>query len=571
MPAPGSHLRRIYTPYSAGIQPTWTVGQVRGALLSHELGVFESSARLVDAMGRDDRLTACLETRIKAVLGSPFEMLAADLESEQAVEIAEEIGKRWFDMLSEDELAEMLKWRVMLGFAICSLEWETTAAYWRPKVKVWNPQYCYHQQDNDTWWMLTKEAGEVQITPGDGKWMLIGRGRRPYMDGAVRALAIPWLIRQFAIRDWARYSERHGMPLIKAMVPAAVDAPEKEEFFEDVRALSTETTVMLPTNVTSDGAGFDLELLEATDKSWQGFERLITSCNVSMSVNLLGQNLTTEVQGGSYAAAKVHDRVRADYLEGDAEELSTTLRAQMLKPMVAFQYVEDVDELTPWPRWQTSPEEDLKVKAEVYRIAGDALVRLKEAGFTVGNIAEFGLSLGLTLSQVGGIAEEGGDAIQTDPGASLVLAPTDLATIVTVNEARASQGLPPLKSDGDLTVGKYQDKSKAEAQAQAQAKLPPAETKLASGDAASSAPGFVEGILYSDSVSEQAAMAATEAFAPDLKEIISIIETAEDYPQMRTRLAEAYAGMKPEAFAMIVEKALILSELAGRYAVLKDL
>ena len=507
MPRPGPNLRRIYTPYSAGIQPTWTVGQVRGALLAHELGSFATSAKLVDAMGRDDRLTACLETRIKGLLGSPFEVVASDLKSEVAVRMADEIGPQWYDILSEDELAEMLRWRVLLGFAICSLEWETTAAYWRPKVKVWNPQYCYHRQESDTWWMMTREAGEIQITPGDGKWMLIGRGRRPYMDGAGRSLSIPWLIRQFAVRDWARYSERHGMPLVKAMVPAAVDAPEKEEFFDDVRALSTETTVMLPTNVTGNGDGFDLQLLEATDKSWEGFERLITSCNVSMSISLLGQNLTTEVQGGSYAAAKVHDRVRADYLEADAEELSTTIRAQVFKPMVAFSYVEDVDALTPWPKWQTEPDEDQRIKAETFKITTEALGHLKTAGFAVSDVKQLGEHLGF-----------------------------DLVPVETP--------VPEPMVDSQ---------------------------QLASGSPAKSARGFVEGVLYSDAVTDSAARAGVKALAPDLKDLINIIESADDYPEMRSRLAEAYADIDPAEFAKVVEKALILSELAGRYAVLKDL
>ena len=507
MPRPGSNLRTIYTPYSAGIQPTWTVAQVRQSLLSHELGDFSSSAQLVDAMGRDDRMTAVLETRIKALLGVPFEVMASDLESELSVNIAADIERKWWDIISEDELAELMRWRIMLGFALCSLEWELKANYWCPKVKVWNPQFVYHQQNLDQWWLLTKEQGEVLIEPGNGKWMLIGRGRRPYMDGAVRSLSIPWLIRQFAMRDWARYSERHGMPLVKAMVPAAVDAPEKEEFFDDVRALSTETTVLLPTNVTGNGDGFDIELLEATDKSWEGFERLITSCNVSMSVNLLGQNLTTEVQGGSYAAAKVHDRIRSDYLEGDAEELSTALRDQVLKPMVGFSYVEDVDAMTPWPKWQTEPDEDQRIKAETFKITTEALGHLKTAGYTVGDVKQLEQHLGFDLVPV-------------------------------------ESPVP------DEMVDSQQ---------------------LASGASAKSARGFVEGVLYADAVTDSAARAGVKALAPDLGKLVRIIETAEDYPSMREKLADAYGDIDPEDFARVMEKALILTELAGRYAVNKDL
>ena len=50
------------------------------------------------------------------------------------------------------------------------------------------------------------------------------------------------------------------------------------------------------------------------------------------------------------------------------------------------------------------------------------------------------------------------------------LTPTDIAGIVTVNEARASQGLPPMESaDGLLTVAEYQAKNAAVTAAAAQA------------------------------------------------------------------------------------------------------
>ena len=138
---PTAPMRRIYTPYAPGIQPTWSVSQVRGALTSHELGNFDTSARLAEAMGRDDRLSAVLETRVKGLLGLPFRLDATDQDDEQAKRIAEELDRDWFDMIPEDELAELLRWRILMGFAVASLEWTTEANKWRPRVKVWNPQY----------------------------------------------------------------------------------------------------------------------------------------------------------------------------------------------------------------------------------------------------------------------------------------------------------------------------------------------------------------------------------------------------------------------------------------------
>lgn len=46
-----------------------------------------------------------------------------------------------------------------------------------------------------------------------------------------------------------------------------------------------------------------------------------------------------------------------------------------------------------------------------------------------------------------------------DQTQALKLTPSDLATIVTVNEARASAGLPPLPGDdGNLTIAEYKAK-----------------------------------------------------------------------------------------------------------------
>lgn len=51
---------------------------------------------------------------------------------------------------------------------------------------------------------------------------------------------------------------------------------------------------------------------------------------------------------------------------------------------------------------------------------------------------------------------------QSNPGRPTIsLAPTDLAVVITVDEARASQGLGPLSEDGGLTITEYKAKHSA--------------------------------------------------------------------------------------------------------------
>ena len=90
-------------------------------------------------------------------------------------------------------------------------------------------------------------------------------------------------------------------------------------------------------------------------------------CNREMSKAVLGQTLTTDTTGstGTYGAASVHAQVRRDLVEADAQALAATLREQLLRPLVGFNF--GWDKPVPWFRFRFEEEEDLKTLSEVYR------------------------------------------------------------------------------------------------------------------------------------------------------------------------------------------------------------
>jgi len=79
---------RVILPWTVDVKPTWTVAQVRTALQDHEWGTFTESAKLWSAMGRDDRLTSVLDTRIDGVIGSSCRLVPEDEDDAKAVKIA---------------------------------------------------------------------------------------------------------------------------------------------------------------------------------------------------------------------------------------------------------------------------------------------------------------------------------------------------------------------------------------------------------------------------------------------------------------------------------------------------
>ena len=522
---PTALQRHVYLPWTPGVQPSWTVSGVSGALGEHERGSFANSAKLVDAMFRDDRLAAVVNTRLNALFGLPFALDPAD-ESDAAIAAAEEATEDWPSWCPEAVLREAKRWQLFMGFAILQIIWERTAKRYTPTLKVWHPQFIYADEDRGVLVAETQSGPvDIPIGGGDAKWVVLGTTDRPWMNGLVRPLAVPWLVAQWGLRDWARYSERHGMPIVKAMVPVVADDVDKDDFFEDVRTLSVETTVQLPVGIpgaNGDPLNFDLDLVEATDDSWKGFQGLLSHVHDTYSIALTGNNLTTLIEGGSFAAAKTAEGILGQYVAADAEELSTELHNQKLVPWAEFNFAQGAA-VAPWPKWDTSPPEDLKLKAETFGLFGKALTELKNGGAKPRDLVAMAEMFGLDVDE-----EE-----PPPPPPS----PFD-------------QMLPPDSGEDDAPEAMRRN------------------VRLASGDDPTAAKGFIQGQLYADHLADKG-QRQSAALLP-LEALARIIETSTGYDDLRVRMRAAFADMDPEPFAEVMEKALILSDIAGRWAAVQD-
>lgn len=350
----------------------WDVSVVRAALDDHEVGRFGDSTLLVEAMERNPRIKGALETRSKGVTGLPFEMEPAD-DSAKAQEIAEDIEARWYSMFPEDVQADVLRTLIEMGFSHSQAVWyrDSKDRKWMPRVTPWVPYGTWYDEFKRAWFSYTQRQGNVQLTEGDGRWMLFRySSTRTWMRGVVRCLGIEDSIRGGAVRDWARWSEKHGLPIMGAEIPSAqINTESAKAFFAALRRIGREGVIKLP-KADGDGASFGLDYIEPKGISWQGFQKLIDFIANDVSIAILGQTLTTEVSGASLAAAKVHELVRQDYIRADVQALSTTIREQLLKLYVLYNYGTEFVELAPWPKWITElPEDRGKRATELLAVA----------------------------------------------------------------------------------------------------------------------------------------------------------------------------------------------------------
>lgn len=436
---------------------TWNVGVVRSAVVGHMGGQFGQSAMLVDAMLADDRIQGATNGRIKGVTKNDiiYEPSKIVDNVELAKKVAEEIQTIHSEIFPESIIEDILKWVIHEGFSLNEMVWTARRDRWIPRLKPWHLAYTYYLLSERRYVALAVDGQHI-IQPNDPKWALYTPygAYRGWIRGAVRSISIPWLIRQFALRDWARYSEVHGLPQKKAKVPAQAPAEDKRRFFSAIKSLGSNASFMLP--VPIGGGEWDIELLEAKDTAWKGFQGLIEQCDKSITLTVRGTNLTTEVQTGTGAATEAHRSEDSDYAKSDCLKLAEFMKTQVLRWYCLYNYGNA--DLAPTPVFQLDTS-DKKVEAETFERVVKTMIDLKGLGgqFDLTSFAErFDIPLNPNFDPV------------KEAAPSVVLAPTDIAKVVKVNEARKSLGVGELTDengapdpDGNLTVSAFDLKSSA--------------------------------------------------------------------------------------------------------------
>lgn len=496
----------------------WNVPLVRQALADHANGQFASVSRLVDAMFGDDQVQTALGDRVKGLLGLPFEVKPNEFaESHGGNAVAGKFKRLWARVAPKHELAHLRRWAVMIGFGLSAIPWipdETLdGLQWVPRLYGLHPQHTRFDQHLRRFIVHLRDGQEV-VEPGGGRFLLHAPDGeyRGWMHAAVRSCAIPWLVRQYALRDWARWSEKHGLPLPRVKLPATSFVDDKETLSTVMAALGGESAALLPQGDSAQNS-YDLDYLEAQTLSWEGFDRLIAKCDALIKTSINGQNLSSEVKPGADTGATLHGDVRQDWREDDAASLSQDLEQQLARPWAVYNVL-DGERYTPTPWWNAEPPKDLGVRADLLGKVATAVATFVQAGAPV---------------DVRAILAEHDIPMTNPPHATPTLAPARPVPTTTATTALA-------------------------------ARAPRVPRK-----------GAVAGQLYTDTVTDAARDAAQALLSRDVDAVLAAIAGGESYDDVRARILAAHEQMDPTPLAELTSDAMVAAHLAGRLSVNEDI
>ena len=312
---------------------------------------------------KDTHLFSQLQTRKLAVTGLDWEVQPFS-EEERDVAVAEFIDDQLHSLESlNDVLLDILD-AVGKGISLSEITWGVDSQG-RNVVEdiTWvNPKKIFWDSIDDAIKITTREYPQGIPLPNN-KFIIHrykAKSGHPSRAGVLRIVSWMYLFKNYDLKDWVSFCEVFGMPLRLGKYDASASDADKAALMEAIIQLGTDAAGIVPSTTT-------IEFIESNKQSSaEIYEKLARYCDEQMSKAVLGQTLTSDSGSGSYAQSKTHNEVRKDLTAADANALENTLRRDLIRPLVEFNFGSG----TPIPtlQFQTEDADDLKETSEIYRI-----------------------------------------------------------------------------------------------------------------------------------------------------------------------------------------------------------
>jgi phage gp29-like protein len=340
--------------------PSTSISAILSILEQAEQGDLVSQAELfTDMEERDAHIYAEITKRKMAVAQLDVELKAPrDAGAREKKDIAA-LKDRIDDNIDIETMVFNIADAIGHGFSALEIEWaRDDSGFWMPKALKARPQR----------WFTVDIATRQQLRLRDNSlegaellkhgWIIHEHASKTgYIatQGLYRALALPYLFKNFATKNWLRFCELYAVP-IRVLFHHETDVAKKYELLAALQAMGQSGVALL-----EGGTQDDLKTESLTNGEGAGFQALIEWCERSVSKAILGGTLTSSTgNNGNYATASVHDAVRYQIRDHDAKQIAETLTRHLLGAIVA------VNGLTIRPIWcfDTQEPEDMALYAD---------------------------------------------------------------------------------------------------------------------------------------------------------------------------------------------------------------
>jgi len=330
--------------------------------------------------------------------------------------------------------------------------------------------------------------------------------------GILRVCAWMYLFKNYGVKDWVAFAEVFGMPLRLGKYDSGASKADKDALVAAIRSLGSDAAGIISKNT-------EIEFVEAIKNAGTNniYESLANFCDAQMSKAILGQTATTEGTPGKLGNEDAQDRVRHDLIKADSESLGKTVRFQIIRPLVGYNFGWDTP--LPWFNLLYERPEDLEKLINVYKGASE---------------------IGQPIS-----AEHVSERFKIPmpkKGETILAAPATFPVSYPVPPGFAAGNAPlaaryRVKSGDNHGMGVMENALKA--------------SEIDAAD------------IIAEKLGQQALPPGDALIAP----LKRLIEKAETLEELRDSIIDLYGDMDPADLGAVISRAMTLADASGRYEV----
>ena len=320
----------------------------------------------------DDEIGQAVETRIDALLATPFRIEPSD--TPEAILLMQEI-KKWFAEIATGSINALL-----FGYSVLEAVYDQADDGQIGLNWIGEKPMEWFEPKNDGRLIYRPEGTGQEIEVDQVFKFFMTRRKATYKQPYGKALltVVYWLdfFRKNGFKFWAKFLERFGTPILKGKCKNS-EPDDMNQALLNAHAQS----------VISIDAEDEVEILAVTSSGSAGasFETFNNTIIRQIQKVILGQTLTSGTDGtGSRALGEVHDNVRKDKLNADIRLVTHTFQA----------IVDALCALNGWGEHEIILGEKSK---QLNKDQAERDVKLKDAGAVFTNqyfIREYGLQDG---------------------------------------------------------------------------------------------------------------------------------------------------------------------------------
>ena len=329
--------------------------------------------RLYDKVILDPHIYSVLQTRISAVVGKDWSILPASksLKDKKIAEFVEEtLYNTNFDFLRYTLLKSILYGYYCSEIIYKMENNQIVIDHFIDKHPV---KFCFGE--NRKLRLLTKDSLIYGVEIPDRKFLLMNFGSVDNPYGRPLGQSLYWFneFKKTGIKFWLIYVERFGQPTALGSYPPGTSDADIEQTKDVLNSIQTNSSIVLPDT-------FTISLLEASRGGNATYDDLCNFINREISKMVLGCVLVTESsKNGSYSLGKIHNLVRQDIIESDADLLDETLNNSLIKWICQLNFNTSI-----YPKIITdsTPPVNLLEKSQIDKNLNDVGVKFTREYFT---------------------------------------------------------------------------------------------------------------------------------------------------------------------------------------------